>query len=280
MNLDERAILVALKIGLPTMTRRDKTATEDVERVHNKRDLGRFNKDLINKSYLTTIKSIESKARAYLYAMTVPWGDDDSRLLAVRRHMEFVQQMDAHAAAFEAEAATVIAKWDEIVDEARHRLGGLFDQNQYPTAATLPHKFRFRIGYTPVPVGNDIRVALDATQLAEMKARIDEDSKAALQATCSDVWARLYEKVDHMAQRLSDPKGRVHETVVSSLGDLCDILPDLNFMDDPRLNKAIALVKERLIVPVSSLRDDPEKKQDTAVAARKIADAMSGWMKK
>lgn len=280
MNLNERAILVSLKIGLPTGTRRDKKATEDVERLHSARNLGRFNKDLINKDYLAPIKSIETQARAYLYQMTVPWGDDDSRLLAVKRHMDFSSKMSGYGALFDAEAQTLMDKWDDVVAEAKRRLGALYDAGQYPTNGALKSKFKFRVGYTPVPVAGDLRVSLDADQLDEIKARIEEDSGQALRAVHSEAWERLYEKVEHMADRLADPKSRVFESLVDNLRDLCDILPDLNFTDDPRLDKAVGLVKAHLLVPVAQLRDVPVVKENTAVAARKIATAMAGWMAK
>lgn len=280
MKLTERAILVSLKIGLPTGTRRDKQATEDVEKAHNARNLGRFNKDLINKKFLANIKSVETKARAYLYAMTVPWGDDDSRLLAVRRHVEFAEKMNGYGAQFDTEASTIINTWPDIVDEARKRLNSLFDPRQYPDAATLPNKFKFRVGYTPVPSSGDVRCALDDAQLREMRQRIDEDVRNSLAQTNMKAWERLYAQVDHMAQRLGDPESRVYDSVVDNLAELCDILPDLNFTDDPRLNKAIALVQQQLLVPVEALRNQPETKENTALAARKIANAMSGWMKK
>lgn len=278
MNLTERAILVALKVSLPTATRRDKAATQDVETVRNARDLGRFNKDLINKTFLAKIKSTESAARAYLYAMTVPWGDDDSRLLAIRRNMEFSQKMQTYGAEFDAQAIAIQKNWLTIVAEAQGRLKTLFDATQYPHIDVLPSKFNFRILYTPVPTGGDLRVSLDTQQLKEMKARIDEDARAALQATAGVAWRRLYEEVAHMAARLAIPKGRLHDTVVTNLANVCDILPDLNFTDDPKLNKAIALVKKQLLVSPETLRSQPDVKENTAIAAKKIADAIGGWM--
>ena len=66
MKLDERAILVSLKVSLPATSRRDKSATEDVERVRQIANAGRFNKDLVHKQYFENIKYIESAARKYL----------------------------------------------------------------------------------------------------------------------------------------------------------------------------------------------------------------------
>lgn len=279
MNLSERAILVSLKIGLPTGTRRDKQATADVERIHNGTNLGRFNKDLINKQFFAAIKSVESAARAYLYSQTVPWGDDDSRLLSASRQMKFAAQMQVYGAAFDAETTVIIGKWHVIVAEAEGRLGPkLFDKRQYPDAATLPDKFKFRVSYAPVPTGSDLRVSLDDAQLKELRARIDEDTKAALSTTQGAAWGKLYEKVAHMAEVLSRDKTRIHESMVTNLTEVCDILPELNFTDDPRLTKAIALVKKNLIVDTDRLRDDPTVKESTAIAAKKIASAMEGWM--
>jgi hypothetical protein len=264
---------------LPTATRRDRQATEDVEQKYLSKALGRFNKDLVHKKYFAAIKTVEYTARAYLYDQTVPWGDDDSRLLAVRRHMKFAQKMQEFGAAFDAEALVIESQWPDIIAEAAIRLAGLFELRQYPAQEQLSSRFAFRVAYTPVPVSGDLRVALDVEQLAEMRARIDEDGKAALKATQSGAWERLHSKVAHMADILTRDKTRIHDSLVQNLVDVCDVLPDLNFTDDPRLNKAIALVKKQLVIPAERLREDPAVKENTAAAAKKIADAMSGWMK-
>lgn len=280
MNLDERAMLVSLKISLPTGTRRDKQATEDVEKLHNARNLGRFNKDLINKKFTAKVKAVESQARAYLYMMTLPWGDNGSRLIAVRRHAEFAAKMLEFGNMFDTEAATIITQWPAIVVEAQQRLNGLFDPRQYPGVDTLGKKFRFRVSYTSVPRGDDLRVALDDAVVGEMRAQLEEEKATYLKGTQVEAWSRLYEKVEHMAVRLADPEGRVYDSVVEGLAEVCDILPDLNFTDDPRLANAIAIVKKTLLVTPDKLRASPETKVNTAAAARLIADRIGGWMTK
>lgn len=278
MNLSERAILVGLKISLPTLTRRDKTATSDVEFKYASKEMGRFNKDLVNKKFFAAIRTVEYNARSYLYAQTVPWGDDESRLLSVRRHMDFATKLQEFGAAFDVEAQAIQSNWPAIMSEAQQRLDKLFDPTQYPAPNALSSRFAFRVAYRPVPTGGDLRVDVDAAMLKEMRARIDEDSRAALAETKGEIWQRLYDEVAHMADVLSRDKTRIHESLVQNLVRQCDILPDLNFTDDPRLTKAIALVKAKLVVPVSRLRDDEGLKNDTALAAKKVAAAMKGWM--
>lgn len=278
MNLQERALLVSLSIKTPTVTRRDRKATEDVEKLHNSRDLGRFNKDLVRKDFFAPIQAAVTAARGYLYAMTVPWGND-YWLLAVRRQTEFALKMAEHEQAFSAQADALAAKWPEVVEEAEKRLGDLFDRDQYPTPTSVREKFRFRVKYLPVPSKDDLRVSLDSEQLEEMRLRVEEDTREAIREGSMVAWERLYEAVDRMATSLAKPEGRVYDTVVSNLAELCDRLPDLNFVDDTRLDKAIALVKQQLILPVERLREDKTMKASTAASAAKIASAMAGWMK-
>lgn len=277
MNLQERAVLVSLNVRMPTITRRDRKATEDVERLHNSRNLGRFNKDLVRKDFFAPIQAAVTAARGYMYSMTVPWGND-YWLLAVRRKMEFAEKMLAHIGAIEAQADALAAKWPEVVEEARTRLGDLFEADQYPSPTAVRERFKVRLKYLPVPSGNDLRVSLDDEQLTEMRLRIEEDTREALNEASRVPWERLHEAVERMATSLAKPEGRVYDTVVSNLAGLCDTLPDLNFVEDERLTKAITLVKQQLILPVERLREDKGMKANTAAAAAKIAGAMAGWM--
>lgn len=274
MNLSERAILVSLRVSLPATARRDKQAAEEIEKAHNVRNVGVFNKALINTKFMRRIKHVEFRARQLLYSATLPWLDSDMRLLPVGAVTEFLATMGQLSMEFNAEAKSIEKGWDMILEEAKHRLGALYIAEQYPTLAALRERFKFAISVMPVPSHKHLPEKL----YASLATPLDKSVSRAFANAHREAWERLYADVLHMAERL-ESSGRVHESVVENLAATCDVLPGLNFADDKDLLKVVALTEQHLLVPVEALRKQADMKVSTAAAARKIATAMGTKMK-
>ena len=94
-----------------------------------------------------------------------------------------------------------------------------------------------------------------------------------------DAWGRLYKHVQHIAEKLADPKGIFRDSMVENAQETCDLLTRLNIADDPNLEAMRREVEAKLISHhPDSLRNDPDLRQDTAEEARKIMDLMGSFM--
>lgn len=94
-----------------------------------------------------------------------------------------------------------------------------------------------------------------------------------------DAWGRLYKHVQHIADKLADPKGIFRDSMLDNAVETCDLLTRLNIADDPNLEAMRREVESKLVSHhPDSLRNDPDLRQDTAAEARKIMDLMGSFM--
>jgi hypothetical protein len=94
-----------------------------------------------------------------------------------------------------------------------------------------------------------------------------------------DVWQRLYDKVKHIEERLANPSAVFRDTMLENARELCELLPRLNFADDPTLEQMRREVEQKLVsYHPDALRNDPDLRRDTAAKAKEIMDRMSVFM--
>src|SRR6185312_17333824 len=163
--------------------------------------------------------------------------------------------------------------------------GGLFRENDYPTPSELRAKFSFETKVLPLPDASDFRVALGNEEKDRIKRQITAAVEASLQVGSRELWYRLYEAVQHMADRLTAYKvtgnGVEHpfrDTVVTNLVKLVDVLPKLNITNDPELERLANRVRASLLVDPKELRTSESVRNETAKAAADIAQHMAGYM--
>jgi len=182
--------------------------------------------------------------------------------------------------AFEAEVEEFVREYDEAVEQARAALGELFNPEDYPTAEQARKKFRFNFSVMPLPDTSDWRLNVDP----DLMQRIREDAEAEVLRQTSDAMADAFERirkaVSAMHERLSNPEAIFRDSLVGNIRELCDVLPSLNLLDDPRLNKLVDDMRQQLAAhEPQELRDDPALRQSVADAAaltlRSLSDVLA-----
>lgn len=270
--LQESAMLVTLTISQWTARKHDKKVSNEVDTNHGAKDGGRYNKLLIRKEALDPMSKIESAARLYLYKMTLAWGDNGERLLPANLFLEFGPQMQKFRTDFDHEVRNFVAEYPTLVQEARVRLGSLYDPADYPV--DVRDKFCFNPpAVTPVPSANDFRVNLNAEFVDSIKADITERMEQRQKDSLKEVWGRVRKVVAKMVEQLGNDEGRIFDTVITNARDLIDILPALNLSNDPDLD-AIATELQGILVPPDRLRQDKRLRATTAAAADAILSRM------
>ena len=125
-------------------------------------------------------------------------------------------------------------------------LNGLFSQEDYPSTDKLRKKFNLRLEVIPIPSGDDFRVKMSAEEHARVARDIDANVRESLARGTADLWERLKEVVSHMVDRLNEPESRFHATLVTNVQDLVKLLPQLNVVGDPELNRFATEIEKRL----------------------------------
>lgn len=184
---------------------------------------GRYHKVLLPKQALAEIQKIVSEARQEHYFITLPWDDNGYRVLPAAAYMDHVAKMRGLSHRFSAAVDDLARQFRTTPDELRA-------------------KFSFETKVLPLPDAGDFSVALGNEEKDRIKRQITAAVEASLQVGTRELWFRLYEAVQHLADRLTAYKvtgeGVEHpfrDTVVTNLVKLVDVLPKLNITNDPEL---------------------------------------------
>lgn len=279
MNLNDRALLVQLSISQWLARKYDKKATREVAVAHGTAvDVGRYNKSLLPmQNLLDNVHKKASLIREKYYKNTLPWGMDGTMMLPTSNYLQFMNEFRKEKGEWMHLVDDFVAEYPQLVANASTMLGGLYDAADYPTASQIRDKFRMDMAVYPVP-SSDFRVEIASDELSRIQHDVETRVKDAQQQAMQEVWQRLFDRVKHMAEKLSDPKAIFKNSMVEHATELCALLPRLNFADDPNLEALRKEVEAKLIKHPEALRNDPDLRSDTAAEARRIMAAMGTFM--
>lgn len=279
MNLNDRALLATLNIGGWAGRKLDKKVTQDVARTNGvSTSAGRYNKSLLpNCELLDNIHSKAGLVRTEFYDNTLPWGIEGTFILPTSNYLQFTRKFRSDRSDYFSLVDDFAAQYPALKAKAKHDLGPLYCESDYPPEDAIRDKFYMDIQFFPVP-SSDFRVQIASDELMRIRLDVEQQVKDAQAVAMKDLWNRVYAKVEHIAQKLADPKAIFRDSMIDNAKDLCDLLPRLNFTDDPRLEALRVEIEGKLIKNPEILRLHPEIRRDTAADAKAIMDKMSAIM--
>ena len=273
MSLQDKAMLVTLSVSCWTARKLDRKVGEEVDRAHGARDAGRYNKLLVDKQHLDPVTSYAGQIRAYHYKMTMPWMDNGARLLPSKLFKEYSAEMRKMKNEYSNLVIAFLDKYEKtLVQEARLRLGTLYDPEDYPPRSDLRMKFDVELDILPVPDGADFRVDIGDAERARIREDIAQRMAERQAAAVRDAWKRVRETVGKVVERLTAPKAVVHESLVGNAEELARILPGLNINDDPVMADVTERIIDKLLVPTEKLRRSAAFRREVAAHAQGILD--------
>ena len=290
--LAERVLLVDLTVNFWEGKRSDVRGNDAVHQIHGtQKDAGRYTKYLIDPAVLKPGRDIMIAAYATNRQYTLPWMDSGARVLLASAYPQYAPKMRALKEQYEDWIAGFLPAFADYVSAWKPAVGNLFRASDYPTAHQLERKFGFKLDVQtlPKPSGaEDFRVTLGDAATEALKARIERDLQEAAQAAMLEVAGRIREVVGHMHEMLvaySPPRNgqraeaAFHDTLVTNVSSLIDVLPMLNLTADPALDRIASDMRARLVGRgADSLKASPVARQETADAAREILEAVSQWI--
>lgn len=232
---------------------------------------------LIADEAIKTVQKVANEARSFHYENTLPWTDEGKRILPVDMFDRYSEKMRELRSKFDQAVHDLVANYDVLVEEARNRLNGMFNQSDYPM--DIWNKFSFGTEISPIPCASDFRITLNYEEMEKIKSAIENRVEQAAQMAHADLYKRLYDAVKHVVERLSDTKAIFRDSLIGNLVELCQIIPALNVQDDPVLEQIRKDVESKLAgIDPQTIRDNPEVRQQIAADAQVILDdkGMSG----
>lgn len=280
MNLNDKALLVQLNISQWTGRKFDKRVTKEVAQTHGTSEqVGRYNKSLLPANdLLANVHKKSTAIRTDYYQNTLPWATDGSQLLPTSNYLSFMQEFRQKRGDWQQLVEQFIDAYGDLKLQAQQILGGMYNESDYPPVEDIRNKFSMDMVIMPVPT-NDFRVEVSSAELERIQQDVEDRVKSAGEHAMQDVWRRLYERVEHIAEKLADPKAIFRDSMVENARELCALLPRLNFADNPDLERMRSEVEYKLANQnADALRNDPDLRRDTAAEANQILSAMGAFM--
>lgn len=287
-DLGARAVLVNLSISQWSAAKSDKKVNREVADQHGSaEEMGNYRKFLVARDSIKKVSEITGAVRQEHYRLTLPWRDSGDRILSSAAYFDYAQKIRAKQTEWEAAVQAFCNAYPQYVEEAKQKLGGLFDANDYPELAQIRGKFSFKFEVLPVPAADDFRVNLPDDEVTRLRAQLERDSDAAIQRAMSDVWQRMKTVIEAMRDRLKAYSVRkdgtiehpFRDTLVTNVSDLVSIIPLLNITGDPDITQ---FAKEMHLYLThyspDQLRDAEYARKDTAARADEILAKMSAFI--
>jgi len=238
-DIASKSLLVRLRIGIWSNSRHDRNADERIrEQSGAEYGSAKVYKRLVKSKTLKLINRNGESARLRHRTLTMPWLDDNYRIIAGSVLEKHGEEMDGFA-----HQRTKLV--DEFVDEdyavcvraAESELGTLFDPNDYPDPSTLRRKFHFSYFHYPVVSDNDWRVQYDEDRKRKLVENTHEHMVGALQDAMKDLWRRVYDRVSHARDTLADPDKIFRDTTIGHMVELSELIPQMNLLGDPDIEQ-------------------------------------------
>lgn len=226
------------------------------------------------------VTAIKGRCTAYWRGVSLPYPEPGVRLIRQDTIATFDQQMAEFRDELDAAVHELNRHYDELRTAARHRLGDLFNEADYPVS--LIGLFAIDHDYPSVEPPDYLRQLnpdLYAAECRRVQARFDEAVQLAEQAFIDEL-AKL---VDHMTERLSgttDGKPKVfRDSAVTNLTEFFDRFSSLSVRSNEQLDGLVSRAREivRGVNP-QSLRGSQSLRQRVASQLAGVQSSLDGLL--
>ena len=275
LNLSSKALLITLTISLWSGRKYDRKVSDEIAAQHQATQAGRFNKALVANEAIKEVEKVANEARNFHYTQTLPWGDDGYRILPSSNYLEYCSGVSKLKGKFEQAVNKFITNYDGLKDEARLRLNTLFSELDYPDRTDIARRYNFTTSILPLSSASDFRVNLVESEVTKIQEDIERRMQEAQERAMKDLYLRLKDCLDKMAERLSEPTAIFRDSLIFNMVDLCSLLPRLNMTGDENLEQMRRDIEAKLLKHnPDTLRVDQGARKEVADGAKELLSKM------
>jgi hypothetical protein len=289
-KLSERAMLVTLHLSTYAGIKADKEVTAAAHAQFNAEgDAGRYGKKLIASRFLRDVNAAHNNARAAHRMLTLPWEDDGTRILTTQGYLPYQAKMKKARDEVQVAVKAFVAGLPDYITEAKQRLGGMFNAEDYPTQTELEAKFGFDIEIKSLPEAADFRAQLSDQQVKSITKDIDQRAKQRVTNAMNHVYERIVEMVEQLSTKLKDyqpaadankANGNFRNSTLYCIFEFAsEMMPILNITNDNRIEKLrVELMNDLQEYSPEILRVDVKARQETISKADEIIKRVRAYM--
>lgn len=239
-GLFDRAVVLVLGIGCLGTRRKISTAAVQVDADKTMLHLG---KEILEAAELDAIKSFDGELRTWVGKKALP---SPLRRGTYLIPLGLVVEVDARLEVYRRQRVELveafIGAYDRAKNEARERLGPLFNTLDYPAAEKVRAAFSLDVRYVAFGVPGKLEV-LNREIWERERSKAESNWREASEEVRQALRAGLADLVDRMVDRLDtngDGKPRVfRDTLVTNLGEFIDSFAPRNITDDEELGRLV-----------------------------------------
>ena len=282
-RISNQALLAKLTTRQWSGQKRDREVSQNVTTsAHADPATGSFYKKLAHSHLFSEFGSVAQAARSYHNEVTLPWLDGGYRLLPTDLFFDYQDTIAKYRQQAADIARSIREEYPRMVRQAQYKLGDLYKPEDFPTAEQVEASFGIEVSLVPVPDVDDFRLAIDDDTMQAIRNEVAADFQARERAALMEAWGRLQGVVKHLSERLHEvdraERKRLHESVVTHVRDLVEVLPRLNVTGDSELDQLAQEAKQKLVVDINQLRSSPDTRTATATAADDLLARINGAM--
>jgi len=277
--LQNTCLLVNLKISMPPQTKLAREASDDVElKYQTAKKQGRVTKQLFHPNDIKPLTQIMSRARTVFNELSLPY-DSAYRIIPSASYFTFLEKMNPISGEFDQKKADFLRSYDEVVRKSRLALGGLFNEDDYPSEERLQNTIGFLIESSVVPAVTafDTLAGVTPDMIEELKQQAIEGQDEKIKIAMADLLGRLHVSLNKAKAKLSVGDAIFRDSLVSNIHDALEAIDNLNLTNDPKIVEIAAEVRNTLhgITP-KAIRDDKGLREvvvaDTEALLNKVSE--------
>lgn len=276
-GIQERALLVRTATAFWHGTNTDHVITKEICDAKDVRGVGgRFVKIAMDPGVLKKLYKIIRDWRKYEREHSLPWGDDNRRLLSIESFFAYKKQAAVAAREFDLAVDELVREYPKAVAKQRERLQKMWRAEDYPSVHELRDCYSLRMFVEPIPTGDDFRVKLSKNEAEEIRQAYDAEIKARLKDAVRNVFDQMNELVTALRDKLADSDASLRKGSFEALRKLVDVLPQLNAaVQDPHIRElGNQIARDLLALDAAEVNDDQGMRNTAKSKADKLLAAL------
>jgi len=227
-SMQENLIISKMTVHGWTGVRVDNRVGKEIETTYEANEAGSYHKMLVNKDALKPVREREGNIRKYFTNNTFYLPSMSERAVPVKKYFEFMQEMKNLEAGYLEAAKELCESFQYEKENAKSRLGKMYNENEYPDEESLMKKFRVDIQFYPMPNSNTDYILMEPQALEVFKNQVEENIKVAGEEGERSLFSKLQSELQELrkaCQRTEIKKfystvfgGNLRETIKSIEG--------------------------------------------------------------
>tara|TARA_E500000331_G_scaffold357153_1_gene417778 strand:- start:6797 stop:7693 length:897 start_codon:yes stop_codon:yes gene_type:complete len=281
--VSSRAMIVRLSGSKWTARKKDKKATNKILNDNN----AVFGAATVTKSVLegcSQLKAVElqySLCHRECLRLTQPF-DDEWRMLGVEMFPEFNHIMSGHISKYYTNVDEFCDAYQFERFEAQHRLGDLYNEEDYPDVETVRAKFGMRIKYLPMPDTGHWALDMSNDMAGEIIDHFNVQMREREQENLRSIFEQAHKYLSNMSKQMAEfdnkDKPKLYDTLVTNITDLATMMKKCNPYNDPDMERMyIEMMEAMRGVSKEGLRTSSDLRAKTKVAVDDIIKGLPSF---